>query len=70
MMLNYYEMLRADGALLTDERGLDCVVTNGDPAWSLRWEDWARLGEALGMPARQITPTVYSLVRSPGSSFP
>ncbi len=64
MMVSYNEMLRVGGALLTDELGLGWVVTDGDPAWSLSWENWVRLGEALKMSARQMTPSVYSLIRT------
>jgi hypothetical protein len=64
MMVGYSEMLRNGGVLLTAESGLGWVSAFVDPAWCLRWTDWNRLGHALSMPARQITPTVFSLVRS------
>jgi hypothetical protein len=65
MTANYLEILGDGGAILTAEAGLDWVAPEADPAWSLNWKDWRCLGEALSMPARQITPTVYSLVRPP-----
>jgi hypothetical protein len=63
MMVSYHGMLGVGGALLTDALGLSWVTTGGDPAWSFNWVDWVRFGDALTMSARQVTPTVYSLVR-------
>ena len=64
MMVVYKEMLQTHGALLTDELGLSWVVTGGDPAWTLNWEDWIHLGKALAMIARKTTPSVYALVKT------
>jgi glycosyltransferase involved in cell wall biosynthesis len=63
MMVNYSEMLRDDGAILTAEPGLSWVLSNRYPGWSLTWQDWSRLGEAMLMRPRQITEAVYSLER-------
>jgi glycosyltransferase involved in cell wall biosynthesis len=63
MMVNYVKMLRDGGAIFTAQAGLNWVTPGGDPAWSLRWEDWVFLGKVLAMPVRQLSPTVYCLIR-------
>ncbi len=63
MMASYFAMLVDGGAIVTAEAGLNWVAHEADPIWSLRWNEWLCLGEALSMEAWQITPTVYSLVR-------
>jgi hypothetical protein len=63
MMVTYAEALRNGGAILTAEPGLSWVMPGADPAWSLSWKDWVRLGNELSMSTRQITPMVYAMER-------
>jgi hypothetical protein len=63
MMVTYLDLLKDHGRILTARRGLGWVVTDNDPKWSLRWEDWVELGRALGMPIAQVTESVYAMER-------
>jgi MoaA/NifB/PqqE/SkfB family radical SAM enzyme len=68
MMISYAELLKKDGGqLLTAQPGLSWVCPGNDRNWSFQWQDWARLGEILGMPARQVTDVVYSMQCLPDS---
>jgi len=63
MLISYKKLLRDGGEILTAEPGLSCEGSTGDPNWSLRWSDWAYLGEVLAMPTRRLTEDVYSMHR-------
>ena len=55
MMVSYLGLLRRDGGLLlTDQSGLSWVCTGSNLNISLRWDDWERLGNALGMPVNEF----------------
>jgi hypothetical protein len=64
MMVYYAENLREGGAILTAQPGLGWVITGVDPNWSLNWDDWMRVGEALKLRVREVDDLVYSMERS------
>jgi hypothetical protein len=60
MLDNYLWCLRADGRVLTDQRGMDFTVED-DPRWRLTYEDLVALGQRFPLAVSKVTDTVYEL---------
>ena len=70
MIVAYFNLLARDGGLLlTEKSGLGWVCPGNDPNWSFSWEDWALLGQILGMPVQKMSTHVYSIQRLPESGI-
>lgn len=65
MMTHYAQNLGRRGSILTAQPGLGWATTNNNPIWSLDWDDWQFLGEALGLHSREFPNSVYALQRFP-----
>lgn len=63
MLSHYAASLGDGGAILTAQPGLGWVRTNNHPAWSLDWNDWQSLGEALGLRPEEFPNQVFALRR-------
>jgi glycosyltransferase involved in cell wall biosynthesis len=67
MVLSYVSTLRDGGAILTAEPGLSHVISESNPEWSIKWDDWSYLAHAVGLRPRRITDFVYSIERHSGA---
>ena len=69
MMRSYASVLQPGGAMITAEPGLSHVITNGDPEWSLKWDDWAYLVQHLALRPERLTEFVYSMEKDGQPDF-
>jgi hypothetical protein len=61
MMITYQELLEPGGMILTAEPGLSWRMRGRPAEWILRWADWQRLGQAMGMSVKRLTESVYAM---------